>query len=420
MGLYRIGRRQFIAGSIATGLLGTRAAASAPQQTVKIGLLQTLSGSATELGQMHLLGARIASSELNRSGGINGSPVELVVRDTKLSATEAVTALHDLAGLGVNMVLGDSFGALLTAEEPLARGLNMVLITPSGSLMSETHELYVRNFFRCGTSIHMYLGGMGALMAKVAPDALRWGTIIADQIGSHQSWDIFSRSLKRNYPKYASKQIEIVDPVVTKVGAMDYRNQISDVMAQKLDGIYMGLVSQEAVTFMQQARPFGLFKTIKVVADNSLATSAGTALKQNVPNNFWSVDMWNFDRYKTVPMARQFVRDYNAETKTTNAQDVHPYAAVGHTSLMCFASAAGVAKSVETDNLIDALENNPVDCVFGPLRFRKDDHQVEMDPGYLHVEPQETAPGYHIAGYETIPWQDAIEPPSPGVVFKEE
>src|SRR5216117_573850 len=47
----------------------------------KIGTLQPLTGAAAAGGRMALVGTELAVSRINRAGGINGRPVELIVED---------------------------------------------------------------------------------------------------------------------------------------------------------------------------------------------------------------------------------------------------------------------------------------------------------------------------------------------------
>src|SRR5262245_31502963 len=47
----------------------------------KIGSLQPLSGAAAAGGKTALVGVQMAADRINKSGGINGRPVELIVAD---------------------------------------------------------------------------------------------------------------------------------------------------------------------------------------------------------------------------------------------------------------------------------------------------------------------------------------------------
>src|SRR5712671_4543976 len=68
--------------------LGATMLASAPWRAAfgeakpyKIGTMQPLSGAAAIIGKTALVGVQMAVDRINKSGGINGRPVELIVAD---------------------------------------------------------------------------------------------------------------------------------------------------------------------------------------------------------------------------------------------------------------------------------------------------------------------------------------------------
>src|SRR6266568_3280546 len=85
----KVTRRRLIGyGSAAAGALGATMLVPAPWQAAfgqakpyKIGTLQPLSGSAAAGGKTTLVGTQMAVDRINKSGGINGRPIELIVAD---------------------------------------------------------------------------------------------------------------------------------------------------------------------------------------------------------------------------------------------------------------------------------------------------------------------------------------------------
>src|SRR5205085_4688354 len=70
------------AGLGATMLLpGPWRAAFAAAKPYKSGTVQCLSGAAAAIGKTALVGVQMAVDRINKSGGINGRPVELIVAD---------------------------------------------------------------------------------------------------------------------------------------------------------------------------------------------------------------------------------------------------------------------------------------------------------------------------------------------------
>src|SRR5712692_2731506 len=85
----KVTRRRLIGyGAASAGALGATMLVPAPWQAAfgqakpyKIGTLQPLSGAAAAGGKTALVGVQMAVDRINKSGGINGRPIELVVAD---------------------------------------------------------------------------------------------------------------------------------------------------------------------------------------------------------------------------------------------------------------------------------------------------------------------------------------------------
>ena len=87
----RVTRRRLIRWSAAGGAVGLGAtllpapwrAAFGAGKPYKIGTMQPLSGAAAIIGKTALVGVQMAVDRINKGGGINGRPVELIIADYK-------------------------------------------------------------------------------------------------------------------------------------------------------------------------------------------------------------------------------------------------------------------------------------------------------------------------------------------------
>src|SRR5262245_4905021 len=80
-------------------LAGAAALAAAPamaQKPIKVGYPVILSGPGALIGEPSLKGAQMFVDEVNAKGGVLGRKIELMVRDTKGNADEAVRVARDL------------------------------------------------------------------------------------------------------------------------------------------------------------------------------------------------------------------------------------------------------------------------------------------------------------------------------------
>src|SRR5262245_35329653 len=84
----KVTRRRLVGYGAAAGALGAAMAVPAPWRAAfgqakpyKIGTLQPLSGAGAAGGKTALVGVQMAVDRINKSGGINGRPIEIVVAD---------------------------------------------------------------------------------------------------------------------------------------------------------------------------------------------------------------------------------------------------------------------------------------------------------------------------------------------------
>jgi branched-chain amino acid transport system substrate-binding protein len=84
----KVTRRRLIGYGVSAGALGATMLVPAPWQAAfglakpyKIGTLQPLSGAGAAGGKTALVGLQMAVDRINKAGGINGRPVEIVVAD---------------------------------------------------------------------------------------------------------------------------------------------------------------------------------------------------------------------------------------------------------------------------------------------------------------------------------------------------
>src|SRR5580704_13337639 len=120
------------------------AAASMPfaalaADTIKIGFPIPLSGPTAVYGEPILKGAQMAVDEINAKGGVLGKKLELLFRDSKANADEAVRLAREL-------IIKDSVdflaGTLTSAEAPavstIARENKIVFVAPTAKTMKLT------------------------------------------------------------------------------------------------------------------------------------------------------------------------------------------------------------------------------------------------------------------------------------------
>ena len=146
-------------------------------ETIKVGILHSLSGtmaiSETSLKDMALM----TIDEINAKGGVMGRKIEIVTYDNKSSSADSVRAFQRAVSEDkVSAVIASYISEVVLALEPWASRLKMPLITPgaaSNEISKSVHADYEKNKY----TFHGYL--TSAALALSVCDAAK--ELLVDQ-----------------------------------------------------------------------------------------------------------------------------------------------------------------------------------------------------------------------------------------------
>ncbi|MDO9216253.1 MAG: ABC transporter substrate-binding protein, partial [Lacisediminimonas sp.] len=95
------------------------------QQTIKIGLIQPLTGSVAYNGNADVEGSKLAVEERNAKGGVLGKKIELVIEDGQCKPANSVNAAEKLIQKDKVVTLSGAFCSSSTAVA--SEGSDMVI-----------------------------------------------------------------------------------------------------------------------------------------------------------------------------------------------------------------------------------------------------------------------------------------------------
>ena len=226
--------------------------------TIKIGFPMALSGPAALYGQPVLKGAEMYVEEVNAKGGVLGRKLELLPRDSKANADEAVRVSRELILKdNVDFLVGTMTSAESPAVSTIAKENRVVLVCP----MAKTNQLtdpknlhpYV---FRISSTTDIE-GRTGAeIIAKW--QVKRVATIAPDYAYGRDVMSAFEEHLKKLRP-----DIEIVDRQWPKLGQTDFTPFLNAQMAAKPDAVFSGVYAGDFASMVKQGKPLGYFDAIK-------------------------------------------------------------------------------------------------------------------------------------------------------------
>lgn len=116
------------------------------QEPIRVGMATTLTGTASTWGASARNGVMLAVEEINKAGGINGRPIELLIRDDKADKAEALRVDKELIKEGVVAIIGHVYSTLTMSVRPVLSKENILVIALS-TVKPEPAELR-RNFLQ--------------------------------------------------------------------------------------------------------------------------------------------------------------------------------------------------------------------------------------------------------------------------------
>ena len=125
-----------VAGLMATGCGSSgstsSSGSSAPAGPIKIGLVVSQTGVSAVVGKNFLTGTQLAVDQINAAGGINGSKIELIVKDDGSDVPKAIAAVNQLIQQDkVNALLGPSTQFIAPAARKVAEKAQVPMLQTS-------------------------------------------------------------------------------------------------------------------------------------------------------------------------------------------------------------------------------------------------------------------------------------------------
>jgi branched-chain amino acid transport system substrate-binding protein len=270
------------------------------QETLKIGLLTTLSGPPAALGQQQRNGFQLALKTLgNRLGG---REVELLVQDDELKPDVAVGRAKAFVERDrVDFVVGPVFSNILQAIlKPVTDG-GAILISPNAGTSNFAGKDCNPNLFVTSyqnDQVHEVLG-------KYAQDkGIKTAFIMAPNYQAGKD----SLAGFKHYFKG-----EVVDEVYVPLNQLDYSAELSKIAAASPQAIFVFLPGGMGVNFVKQFRQAGLADKITFLSAFTVDESTLPA-QQDAALGFFGGANWapDLDNPQNKAFVDAYLREYNA------------------------------------------------------------------------------------------------------------
>ena len=228
----------------------SNSAGAASGNTITLGSITTNSGTAAAYGEAELKGFKLAISEINAKGGLNGKKIKLESMDDKGDATEASNAFNKLAGdNSVLAVLGPTISSTTAAVAPLADQSKLPAIAPAATSDSIATGGYL--FRTCFKDSYQ-----GEIAAKFAAETLKVKKVAV----LYGTGDPYSSGVGKAFAAAAKKAgLDVVDEEnSSSADDTEYSSQLQKIQASGAEFLYAPYYYSVAGPYIiPQARALG-------------------------------------------------------------------------------------------------------------------------------------------------------------------
>ncbi len=356
------------------------------QQSIKVGFPMILSGPGALFGEPALKGAQMFVEEINGKGGVLGRKIELIQRDTKGNADEAVRVSREL-------ILKDNVdflvGTLTSAEGPavstIAKENKIVFIAPIPKTDQLTAPANLHPYVFRTASTTTIEGRTAAEIVAKWP-VKRIGTISPDYAYGQDVTKAFVEHIKK-----IKGDVEIVDQQWPKLGEADYTPFINAQMGKRPEAVFSSLWGGHFVTFAKQAKPLKYFEALNhnfIAAGEGASIESTRSMGADYPVGIWG-NAYDAFNWENAPPAH---KDYIARVKAYTKEE-HPssWPITGYVAMQVLVEGIKKANSTDSEKVAKALLDLTIDTPIGKQTIRAKDHQANrgqvwgktvMDPKY--------------------------------------
>jgi branched-chain amino acid transport system substrate-binding protein len=411
----KVTRRRLIGYGTAAGALGASMLVPAPWQAAfgqakpyKIGSEQPLSGAGAAGGKTALVGVQMAVDRINKSGGINGRPIELIVADDESKPDVGRRKVEKLLVEDkVDVHVGGFLSNICLACMPVFEELEVVnIISVCLDTTLTTTKCNKYSFRPFDYAPAQAVAFAPYLVGKLGK---KWHVLYADYAWGQSTRDAYIQEIKKAGG-------EIVETTGIPLGTADMTPFLSKVTGS-FDGMFGIFFGKDGVTIGNQAFDLGLTRKYKWAGDGAIAESTNLPALGNKIEGFVGINRYVpvLEGVLNTPSHRKFMDEALVRLKQIDPSGPLPDRYVQSNYEAINALKLGMEKSKfrgreDTMKLIEALEGLEMkegdDFPQGDKVLRKEDHQAFLREFIFDVN----AGKYRIL--DVVPKEKTIFPPA--------
>jgi len=382
--------------------------AFAQAKAFRIGTLQPLSGNAASGGKTALVGVQMAVDRINKSGGINGRPVELIVADDESKPDVGRRKIEKMVEEdNIDVHVGGFLSNICLACTPVfeeAKIVNMIGVCLDTTLTTTKCNRYTFRPFD-------YAPAQAVAFAPYLVNKLgkKWHLLYADYAWGQSTRDAYADEIKKAGG-------EVVGTTGIPLNTADMTPFLSKISGD-FDGLFGIMFGKDGITVGNQAYDLGLTKKYKWAGDGALAESTNIPALGEKIEGFVGINRYLpvFEPPLNTEAHKKFFDDAVARLKQIDPSGPLPDRYVqsnfeAMNALKLAMQQSGFQGRGDTPKLIQALEGLEMkegdDFPQGDKLLRKEDHQAFLREFIFDIKDGK----HHIL--ETVPKEKTMFPPA--------
>ena len=334
-------------------------------QTIKLGEINEYKQFPAFL-EPYRKGMELAVIEVNAAGGVLGKKIEIVSRDDNGVPGDAVRAAEELLTREkVTLLMGTFASNVGLAVADLAKRRQVLFIAAeplTDKLVWENGNKYT---YRLRASTYMQT-------AMLVPDAVkagkkRWAIVYPNYEYGQAATNTFKEQMKARQ----GADLEFIEQAVP-LGKIEPGAVVQALADARPDAIFSSLFGPDLARFVREGELRGLFKDRPVFNLLGGEPEYLDPLKDEAPTG-WFVTGYPWYAIDT-PEHKRFREAYQKQFNDYPRLG----SVVGYSAVKSAAAAIARAGSTDTEKLVGAMQNLPVDTPFGAITYRAIDHQSTM------------------------------------------
>lgn len=362
-------------------LLLTLVAASAQaSETIRLGLNYPSTGNYKSEGLELRRGALLAVEEVNRRGGVLGQPLELISRNSAAREEKALANIDRFAAQGVRMIFGGATSEEAIAAGKRARQLGLLYFPTLGYANEITGREGHRHLFRETNSAWMSARVLGEYLSWHLPNRRYYYISLDDAWGHSMEQALREATKSRDRARHGYTRIPAH-------GARhdDYLAALKKAEASNADVLVVVLLGQDLVQTMRLASDLKFNRRAQVIVPNltaSIVEQAGPQVMEHVVGTkawTWRVPVQTGSK-EGLAFVEAYIKQHQSYPGST--------AASAYGIVRQWAAAAQRAGSVESQAVIEALEDHRYSLLKDEQYWRGFDHQNVQGIYAVRVRPR--------------------------------